>query len=77
LPVAGREEYYRKRVADRKEKLQLQNSTKPQNTKHPESRTVKSIQTKLTNNDAMITTDDKGNSIVILPIQQYNTKFPG
>jgi hypothetical protein len=35
---------------------------------------VKSIQTKLKNNDAMITTADKDNSIVILPIQQNKTK---
>jgi hypothetical protein len=74
LPVAGRE-YYRKRVVDHTENLQLQNNLNSQNTTHPEDRTVKSIQTKLKNNNAMITTADKGNSIVILPIQQYETKI--
>jgi hypothetical protein len=36
---------------------------------------MKSIQTKLKENDAMITTADKGNSIVILPTPQYNSKI--
>jgi hypothetical protein len=37
--------------------------------------TMKLIQTKLKENDAIITTADKGNSIVILPTQQYNSKI--
>jgi phosphopentomutase len=37
--------------------------------------TMRSIQTKLKENDAMITTADKGNSTVILPTQQYNSKI--
>jgi hypothetical protein len=36
---------------------------------------MKSIQTKLSENDAMITTVDKGNSLVALPTQQHNTKI--
>jgi hypothetical protein len=36
---------------------------------------MKSIQTKLKVNDAMITIADKGNSFVILQTQQYNTKI--
>ena len=41
---------------------------------HPETRDIKSIQTKLKNKEAMIARADKGNSLVILPIQQYDTK---
>jgi hypothetical protein len=36
---------------------------------------VKSIQTKLKNNNTMITAADKSNSIVLLPIQQYEIKI--
>ena len=35
---------------------------------------MQSIQTKLIENDATITSADKGNSLVILPTQQYNKK---
>ena len=35
---------------------------------------MQSIQTKLIENDAMIMSADKGNSLVILPTQQYNKK---
>jgi len=37
--------------------------------------TMRSIQTKLKENDAMITTADKGNSAVIFPTQQYNSEI--
>jgi hypothetical protein len=36
---------------------------------------MKSIQTKLKENDTMITTADKGNSLVIIQTQQYNAKI--
>jgi hypothetical protein len=36
---------------------------------------MKSMQTKLKEHDATITTADKGNSLVILPTQQYTTKI--
>jgi hypothetical protein len=42
---------------------------------YAKSKIVKSFQTKLKDNEAMITTADLGNSIVILPAQQYNTKI--
>jgi len=42
---------------------------------YAESKIVKSIQTKLKDNSAMITTADLGNSIIILPTQQYNMKI--
>jgi hypothetical protein len=72
LPVADRE-YYRKQVAYR---ISYRKLTTPEFPKfpNPETRIVNSIlQTKLKNNDAMITTANKGNSIVILPIQEYET----
>ena len=57
------------------EKLRHQNKSIPDHTSYTESRTVKSIQTKLKDNDAIITSADKGNSLVILPTQQYHTKI--
>jgi len=60
-------------VADCIEKLQK--NPNPQNPTQSEIRTVNPIQRKPKNNDAMITTPDKGNYIVILPIQQYKTKI--
>ena len=71
LPTNERE-VYRKLVADRINTLQQNN---PNHRTHPEARIIKSIQTKLKDNNAMITRADKGNSIVILPTQQYETKI--
>ena len=39
-----------------------------------ESKIIRNIKTKLTDNSAMITQADKGNSIVILPTEQYENK---
>jgi GT2 family glycosyltransferase len=38
-------------------------------------KTLKSIKTNCKNIEAMITKADKGNSVVILPIQHYNEKI--
>jgi len=59
-------------VADRIEKLQRRHNS---NTTHPEAKLIKTIRTKLQQNNAMIAHADKGNSIVILPTQQYETKI--
>jgi hypothetical protein len=45
------------------------------NNTHPEARPIETIQAKLQNKDATVTRADKGNSIVILPTQQYNSKL--
>lgn len=56
-------------------KLKLQNKANPQHNNHREYITIKSIQTKLRENNAMITPAGKSNSVVVLPTQQYNTKI--
>jgi hypothetical protein len=73
LPSNERE-VYRKTVADRIHILQQNKSSNPKHDTHPETRQIKSIKTKLHDNEAMITRADKGNAIVILPIQQYESK---
>jgi 3-methyladenine DNA glycosylase Mpg len=62
----------RKIVAKRIYILQKQH---PTHSIHPETRTIKSIQRKLEANDAMLARADKGNTIAILPITQYETKI--
>jgi hypothetical protein len=74
LPFNERD-VYRKLVADRIDTLQRQNSSNPTRNTHPESKLIKSIQSKLQNNNTMITRADKGNSLVILPITQYESKM--
>jgi hypothetical protein len=74
LPVTDRE-FYRKQVADCIETLHLQNNSNLKPNTHSETRMIKSIQTKPKNNNTMVTVADRGNSIVILPIQQYKTNF--
>ena len=69
---ANEREVYRKLVADRIDTLQ---QNKPNHRTHPEAKLIRSIQTKLKDNNAMITRADKGNSIVILLTQQYETKI--
>jgi len=54
--------------------LQLNNNSHPKHNAHPEARTIKTIKTKLKKNEAMITHTDKGNSLVILTIKQYDSK---
>ena len=71
LPPTERD-YYRKQAAARIERLH--NETNTLKNKHPETNTLKSIQSKLQKHDAMIASADKGNSLVILPIQQYEAK---
>ena len=53
----------------------MNNNSQTKHNTHPETRTIKSIQTKLKNNDAMIARADKGNSLVILRTKQYDTKI--
>jgi hypothetical protein len=67
-------EVYRKLVADCIDKLQGQKSSNPNHNIHPESKLIKSIQSKLQKNNAMITQVDEGNSLVILPVTQYESK---
>jgi len=75
LPTTERDAY-RKLVAKRIETLQRENKTKPENRHtHPEAKIIKSIQTKLRDNNAVIARADKGNSIVILPKTQYQSKI--
>jgi hypothetical protein len=71
LPATKRD-VYRKLVADRIDKLQRHN---PTHMTHPEAKTIHSIQRKLKDNDAMVTHADKGNSMVLLPTHQYETKL--
>ena len=56
-------------------KLKLQNKANPQRNNHREYITLQSIQTKLRENNVMVTPADKGNSVIVLPTQQYNTKI--
>jgi hypothetical protein len=74
LPTNERE-VYRKLVADRMEKLQRQHNSNTTHNTHPEAKLIKSNETKLQQNNATITCADKGNSIVILPTQQYETNI--
>ena len=63
---------YRKLVVDQIEKLKQQN---PSDKTHPETKLIKSIRTKLVENNAMITRADKGNSLIILPTPHYANKI--
>jgi hypothetical protein len=60
---------YRRSVADCIDMLQQQQHQTHQT--HPETRLIKSIQTKLQENEATITLADKGNSVVIFPTQHF------
>ena len=73
LPMTDRE-YHRKQISDHLIKLKSQNKTHTRNINQSEYKTMQSIQTKLVQNDATIMSADKGNSLVIRPTQQYNTK---
>ena len=64
--------HFRKFVAERIEILQQQN---PTHNTHPETKIVHSIQRKVKEHGAMITKADKGNTKVILPTHQYETKL--
>jgi hypothetical protein len=42
---------------------------------HSETKTIKSNKTKLRDNEAIITRADKGNTLVIIPTKQYESKI--
>jgi hypothetical protein len=74
LPTSDRETYG-KVVAERI-------TTLHQSNKHPttpkvqqETKTIKSIKSKLKTNNATVTRADKGNTLVILPTEQYKSKM--
>ena len=74
LPTNEREAY-RKIIADRLCTLQQNNNPSRSHRTHPKTRIIKSVRSKLKDNNAMIARADKGNSIVILPTQQYESKI--
>jgi len=73
LPVLDRE--YCRQVAEHIETLHSQDKPYSNFNTHSETQTLKSIKTKLKNNEAMIAKADKRNSMVILPIQHYDVKI--
>jgi cell division FtsZ-interacting protein ZapD len=77
LPITGRG-YYRKQVSNHITKLQCHNSKKYRkfaNNPHVEWNTMKAVTAKLNKNDAIVTSADKGNTIVILPSTLYQEKI--
>jgi len=72
LLPSSEQNVYRKLVADHIGKLQQQN---PSHKPHPETKLIKSIQAKLQETNATITRANKGNSIVILPTNDYKIKI--
>jgi len=67
---------HRQLVAERINTLkQNDNTHSKQDNIHPETKTIKTILTKLQNYDTTVTRTDKSNSIVILPTQQYHSKI--
>lgn len=72
LPTSDRD-MYRQLVAEHISAIK-QNTNSKHNT-HPEERNTETIQAKLRINDAEVTRAGKGNSIVFLPTQQYNSKL--
>jgi len=75
LPFTDRE-YYRKQVSNHV--TQLQQNSKPlrhNHNTHIEWKTLKTITAKLKKNDAIVTSADKGNTIVILPSTLYQEKI--
>ena len=51
------------------------NNSQTKHSTHPEPRTIKSLQTKIKKNDAMILKADKAYSLIIVPTKQYDTKI--
>jgi hypothetical protein len=74
LPPTDRE-VYRKLTAERISILIKENNPQCTQNTHPETKIFKSIKTKLKENEAMVTRADKGNSLVMLPIKQYDSKI--
>jgi len=74
LPIADRP-YFRKQVSICITQLHLQNNNKFSHKSHTEWRAMQTIKAKLKENDAVITSADKGNILVILPTTQYQKKI--
>jgi hypothetical protein len=74
LPSSDRD-FHRKQVSNHLTKMKTQPHTLTTPAHYSEHRTLRSIKTKFNENDATITLADKGNSLVILPTQQYNQKI--
>jgi len=74
LPTAD-SDIYRKLVAERITTLHQNSKYPPTPIAQQESKTIKSIQSKLHNNNATITRADKGNTLVIIPTEQYDSKM--
>jgi hypothetical protein len=73
LPHTERE-YFRNKVAENLQQLK-QHDKNVNRTARSEHNTIKHIITKIQNNKATVTSADKGNTIVILPMQQYQLKI--
>jgi hypothetical protein len=73
LPTSD-QDVYRKLIAERVSNLHQNNHPPTQKAQH-EVNTIKSIRSKLQRNNATVTRADKGNTLVILPTQQYDSKI--
>jgi hypothetical protein len=74
LPPSDRD-FYRKQIADRVETLHRHRHLAHDKHTHHETQTVNSIQSKLKRNNTTIAKADKGNSLVILTTEQYDSKI--
>jgi hypothetical protein len=74
LPTADRD-VYRKQVAERITTLYRDSKHPPTPKVQQETKTIRSIQSKLQNNKATVTRADKGNTLVIKPTEQYESKM--
>jgi hypothetical protein len=74
LPTSDRETY-RKPVAKRITTLHEGSKYPPTPKVQQEAKTIKNIKSKLNTNKATVTRADKGNTLVILPTEQYNSKM--
>jgi hypothetical protein len=74
LPPSERE-VYRKMTAERIKTLQETYKPPLTHKTHPESRTIRNLKTKLKDKGGMIAKADKGNSLVILPTTEYESKI--
>ena len=74
LPTADRDTY-KKLVAESITTLHQNSKYPPTPTAQQESKTIKSIQSKLHGNNATITRADKGNTQVIIPTEKYDSKM--
>jgi len=74
LPTADRP-YYRKQVATCITQLHIHNNNKFSHKTHAEWSTMPTIKAKLRKNNAVVTSADKGNTLVILASAQYQEKL--